>query len=252
MDFSPITSIAVVPIPVVTPKEGRKQPGLELADVDKTETAGFNNRRVGSLGTTNESGNLKENTSPSSDEGIEKEASESTSANNRNNLSPEQQKEVESLKRRDREVKAHEAAHLAVAGQYARGGINLSYSRGPDGNLYAVSGEVGIDSGPVQGDPEATIRKAQQVRAAALAPAQPSATDRAVAASASQLAATARAELAAENSEDTLSTGADTGLDIEVESSNPISGSANEQTQRYSAIEESEDTEQFSSINIVA
>jgi hypothetical protein len=50
--------------------------------------------------------------------------------------------------------------------------------------LYAVSGEVSIDSSPVKGDPKATVRKMEQVVRAALAPAQPSGQDRAVAAAA--------------------------------------------------------------------
>jgi hypothetical protein len=66
--------------------------------------------------------------------------------------------------------------------------------------MYAVSGEVKIDTSPEK-DPEATIRKMQKVRKAALAPAQPSATDRSVAAKASQIEAQARAELAQEKAE---------------------------------------------------
>lgn len=108
--------------------------------------------------------------------------------------SPES-KQLEELKARDREVRTHEQAHLAAAGQYARGGPSYSYQQGPDGKRYAVGGEVKIDTSPVPGDPEATIRKAQQVRRAALAPAEPSSTDRAVASQASAMAAQAQAEL---------------------------------------------------------
>lgn len=46
-------------------------------------------------------------------------------------------------------------------------------------------------------NPEETLRKAQIIRAAALAPAEPSGQDRAVAAKASQMEAQARAEQAA-------------------------------------------------------
>ena len=53
---------------------------------------------------------------------------------------------------------------------------------GPDGNRYAIGGEVSIDVAPVDGDPEATIAKMEIVKAAALAPAEPSAQDRKVAA----------------------------------------------------------------------
>lgn len=107
-----------------------------------------------------------------------------------------EQNEIRELAARDREVLAHEQAHMAVGGQYA-GSMSLSYERGPDGRLYAVGGEVSIDTAPVPGDPQATIDKMEQVRRAALAPAEPSSQDRAVAAQAAQLIAQARAEMAA-------------------------------------------------------
>ena len=54
---------------------------------------------------------------------------------------------------------------------------------------------MSIDASPVAGDPEATIRKAQVIRAAAMAPADPSAQDRRVAAAATKMEAEARQEL---------------------------------------------------------
>ena len=113
-------------------------------------------------------------------------------------LEPEELKELSELKARDREVRAHEAAHQAVGGQYA-GAISYVYERGPDGAQYAVGGEVSIDTSPVNGDPQATIEKMRTVRAAALAPAEPSPQDRAVAAQAMQLMLQAQAELATES-----------------------------------------------------
>ncbi|WP_319380920.1 putative metalloprotease CJM1_0395 family protein [Thiomicrorhabdus sp.] len=91
------------------------------------------------------------------------------------------------LKTRDQEVKAHEAAHLHAAGGYARGGMSFSYQTGPDGQKYAIGGEVGIDVSPIAGDPQKTLEKARQVHAAALAPAQPSTQDFRVAAQAMQM-----------------------------------------------------------------
>ena len=111
-------------------------------------------------------------------------------------------REVEQLKQRDREVRAHEAAHLAAAGQYARGGASFTYQTGPDSHRYAVGGEVQIDTSAVPGDPQATIQKAMQIRAAAMAPAEPSGQDRAVAAQAAQMAAQARMELMKQNQAD--------------------------------------------------
>ncbi|WP_189608986.1 putative metalloprotease CJM1_0395 family protein, partial [Saccharospirillum salsuginis] len=101
---------------------------------------------------------------------------------------------IRELAQRDREVRTHEQAHQAVGGQYA-GAMSLTYTTGPDGKRYAVAGEVGIDISPVPGNPEATMDKAERIRRAALAPAEPSAQDRAVAAQATQLQIDAQTEL---------------------------------------------------------
>lgn len=126
----------------------------------------------------------------------ESDRSEKTTENSRG-LSGDELKELTELKARDREVRAHEAAHQAVGGQYA-GAMSFTYQRGPDGAQYAVGGEVSIDLSPVQGNPQATIQKMQTVRAAAMAPAQPSGQDRAVAAQAMQIMLKAQSELAME------------------------------------------------------
>jgi len=110
-------------------------------------------------------------------------------------LGVESRREVEKLKSTDRKVRAHEQAHLSAAGPYARGGPSFTYRTGPDGRQYAVGGEVGIDTSPVEGDPEATISKAQVIRAAALAPANPSAQDRSIAAAANKMETQAQQEL---------------------------------------------------------
>ena len=114
---------------------------------------------------------------------------------------PETAKETAQLRAADVAVRAHEAAHVAAGGGLVRGGATFTYETGPDGRQYAVAGEVQIDASPVRGDPEETIQKMATVRAAALAPSDPSATDRAVAASASQQALAARAELSRMESE---------------------------------------------------
>ena len=101
-------------------------------------------------------------------------------------LTEKEQQLVEELRTRDREVRMHEQAHKAAAGPHG-GPISFSVTTGPDGKRYAVEGEVPIDVSPVEGDPEATVRKMQQVSAAALAPADPSAADRQVAARAQQI-----------------------------------------------------------------
>ncbi|GBU21692.1 hypothetical protein R80B4_01592 [Fibrobacteres bacterium R8-0-B4] len=111
-------------------------------------------------------------------------------------LTPEEQAAVNELRTVDREVRAHEQAHIAAGGAYIRGGASYQYQRGPDNKSYAVGGEVSIDTAPERDDPGATITKMQTVRAAALAPGDPSAQDRAVAAAAAGRESLARAELA--------------------------------------------------------
>lgn len=102
--------------------------------------------------------------------------------------------ELRKLKARDAEVRAHEQAHATTGGAYA-GAPSFEYQRGPDGRNYAVGGEVSIDVSAIPGDPEATIRKMEQVQRAALAPAEPSGADRAVAATADATMLAARSEL---------------------------------------------------------
>jgi len=108
---------------------------------------------------------------------------------------PAELEQIHALQARDREVRQHERAHASAAAGIAHSAPSYTYTRGPDGQQYAVGGEVQIDTSAVAGDPEATLRKATQIQRAALAPAQPSSQDRAVAAQAAAMAATARAEL---------------------------------------------------------
>lgn len=103
-------------------------------------------------------------------------------------------KQVAELKHRDREVRSHEMAHVSAGGQYVNGGPTYSFQTGPDGQRYAVGGEVSISTGK-EATPQKSIAKARVIRQAALAPADPSAQDRAVAAAAAKLEQTARVEL---------------------------------------------------------
>jgi len=97
----------------------------------------------------------------------------------------------------DVKVKAHEAAHLAAGGGIVTGGANFSYTRGPDGKMYATGGEVPIDASEER-TPEATIQKARRIIAAALAPADPSPQDYKVAATAMIMEMKASLELSKE------------------------------------------------------
>ena len=120
-------------------------------------------------------------------------------------LSPEDAAQVAKLKQVDRQVRQHEQAHMAAAGGMATSGASYTYQKGPDGVNYAVGGEVSISTSPGR-TPEETLRRAQTVRAAALAPADPSGQDRAVAAQASKMAMEARMEMAQQSKDENSAT----------------------------------------------
>lgn len=102
--------------------------------------------------------------------------------------------EISSLKARDSQVRQHEQAHLA-----ASGGLNISkaaftYQRGPDGVNYAVGGDVRIDTS--QGRTAAdSLARGELIIDVALAPADPSPSDRSAASKGQNMAQQARAEL---------------------------------------------------------
>jgi len=133
-------------------------------------------------------------------------ADKQTAQSKNANESPDAQRDfdtvIRQLKARDLEVKIHEQAHLAAGGQYVTGGASYVYQVGPDGRRYAVGGEVSIDTSPISGDPEASLIKAQQVQAAALAPSEPSSADYKVAQAAASMAAQARSELSSTKNTD--------------------------------------------------
>lgn len=113
-------------------------------------------------------------------------------------LTGDERREVKELERRDAEVRAHEQAHLAAAGGLAEGGPKFSFASGPDGKRYATGGEVGIAM-RTGSTPEETIRNAQRVQAAAMAPGDPSPTDQQTAAAAARMAQQTRQELSAKS-----------------------------------------------------
>ncbi|MDW7748275.1 putative metalloprotease CJM1_0395 family protein [Halomonas sp.] len=126
--------------------------------------------------------------------------SEAATKPNGETLSDVELRQIEQMKVTDQEVRRHELAHQVAGGAYT-GGPSYTYERGPDGNRYVVAGEVPIDYGPVQGDPQATIGKMQQVISAALAPADPSPKDHQVAARARGYMMAAQLEVAQQQSE---------------------------------------------------
>ncbi|NLH50237.1 MAG: hypothetical protein GX444_16780 [Myxococcales bacterium] len=149
-------------------------------------------------------------------------------------LTPEQKKEVAELKTRDRQVRAHEMAHKA-AGAGITGGVSYTYQVGPDGKRYAIGGEVAISVSPEK-DPEATVRKMERVRAAALAPADPSSQDRAVANEASREILKANREILTEKTEgDGSTTAAGQATEQTQDGNVAATGQATEQTQSGNA-----------------
>ncbi|WP_051298530.1 putative metalloprotease CJM1_0395 family protein [Marinobacterium litorale] len=115
---------------------------------------------------------------------------------------------VDRLESRDREVRDHERAHQAAGGGLT-GAARFTYQRGPDGQLYAVGGEVSIDAPVSTGDPERDLERAQTVARAALAPAEPSAQDLRVAADAQAVVAQAQAELSTQQTAEAADTSGD-------------------------------------------
>lgn len=115
------------------------------------------------------------------------------------------------LKARDQEVRQHEQAHISAAGGLATSAPSYTYQRGSDGQNYAIGGEVSIDVSPGR-TPEETLRKAQTIERAALAPKDPSGPDRSIAVRARKMAQEAQAqarEQARAASQDEAAPGAD-------------------------------------------
>ncbi len=114
--------------------------------------------------------------------------------NNPNELTEAQKEQVVKLRQRDTHVRAHEAAHLAAGGSVVSGGASYTYQKGPDGKMYAIGGEVPIHV-TKGSNPKETLSIARQLRAAALAPSDPSPQDLKVAASANMMEAKAIQEI---------------------------------------------------------
>lgn len=113
-----------------------------------------------------------------------------------------EQQMIRELQARDREVRAHEQAHVAAGGNLVVSGPSYTYQRGPDGRAYAIGGKVQLDVSEVANDPEASLQKSEKIRRAALAPMEPSPQDMKVAASAGQMAARARLDIAVQRREE--------------------------------------------------
>ena len=190
---------------VASDKERGRSPAQNNEQVDFAslrKQAGLDNDVIGDNSERSAQDSPQDSSQENSDDGerSQDQSGQESTEKSREALFAEQQ-EIKSLKRRDQEVRSHELAHAAVGGAYT-GAPNYSFAVGPDGNKYAVGGEVSVDLAPIDGNPSATIAKMQKVHAAALAPANPSIQDTRVAASAAKLIAQAQSELSAISLED--------------------------------------------------
>jgi hypothetical protein len=108
--------------------------------------------------------------------------------------------EIQELDRTDRSIRARGQAQAAIASN--PGKVTYRYQVGPDGRLYVVSGEVSFDTTAVPDDPEATLRKAEQIAEAAFVPGDSPSADRRAAIMAAMLKAEARRQLAMQQESD--------------------------------------------------
>eukprot|EP01029_Cantina_marsupialis_P010739 TRINITY_DN244051_c0_g1_i4.p1 TRINITY_DN244051_c0_g1~~TRINITY_DN244051_c0_g1_i4.p1 ORF type:complete len:210 (+),score=59.90 TRINITY_DN244051_c0_g1_i4:507-1136(+) len=118
-------------------------------------------------------------------------------------LTSEENAQLSELKTIDAKVRAHEAAHQS--GPAAAGGASFTYSKGSDGVMYAVGGEVPVrvETGST---PEETLVNLQGVIATALAPADPSPQDVSIASKARVMMMQAQQELSTQIQEEKTNT----------------------------------------------
>jgi hypothetical protein len=203
--FAPIEAVSNIRLSREIPQQ-RAQPDSAPENSGRSDIAPLVNSESSASGTAAETSTGEEqgnqaqaNQAQSDAEQSEQSQREADQIQHRQEQQQQQDLDIiRQLSQRDDVVRAHEQAHSSVGGQYA-GAAQYSYQRGPDGVNYAVGGEVPIDVGTINGNPQATLAKMQIVQRAALAPAEPSSQDRRVAALASQQASQARAEIISES-----------------------------------------------------
>lgn len=165
-------------------------------------------------------------------------------------LSLEEQRIVSELQAADTNVRAHEAAHMAAGGGLTSP-ASYTYERGPDNKMYAVAGEVGISTS--QGNtPQESLNKAQTIRRAALAPADPSPQDLKVAAQAASMEMSARAQIMqekmAQNSQNSNNSNETSAGNSNVNSNTNSTENSNVNSTRNSNVNSAENS-RISSIN---
>ena len=166
--------------------------GIQLPE-DRVELSGVKPDEKASANPTGQSADGSK-TKAVPGESPKPESGEKTTKDGKSLEDPQVQQQISKLKANEEKVKAHEAAHKAVGGNLASN-ATYSYTQGPDGRSYITGGEVQIDMSSGK-TPEETISRMQQVIRAALAPADPSGQDRAVASQAASIMAQAQQQKA--------------------------------------------------------
>jgi len=195
------------------------------------------NETISQSRSESQSGNASEPENPGANSGGVAVEQEQTGPDG---LTEAERRKVRELQRINREVRAHEQAHLAAAGPHARGGPQFEFVQGPDGRRYAVGGSVQLDTSK-EDDPEQTIEKMRTVRQAALAPAEPSPQDMNVANQASRNLNEARQEQQQQQREENQQ--ATSGVN-ETGNSDSTNSSDNEQNQQIGETEPSSRNEE--------
>lgn len=84
------------------------------------------------------------------------------------------QRVLEKFKSKDQDVRSHEQIHATIG--HTTTPISYTYQEGPDGKMYAVGGNVRLDTSIPQ-DPKAASYKLDQIKKAAAGPMDSSGAD---------------------------------------------------------------------------
>ena len=87
-----------------------------------------------------------------------------------------EQKVIDRLKSRDKEVRVHEMSHSTNPDLIKIGSAQFDYTIGPDGKAYATGGKVALSTGNSR-TPEEALAKAEALKKASMAPGAPSSQD---------------------------------------------------------------------------
>jgi len=95
---------------------------------------------------------------------------------NPDDINSNEQKAIDQLKKRDREVRVHEMSHRTNPELIKIGSAQYDYTIGPDGKAYATGGKVTLSTGSSK-TPQEAYTKAEALKKASMAPGSPSSQD---------------------------------------------------------------------------